>query len=40
MRKVMLALCLFGLFGVIGCGSDKDRGKNKDLDRPKPADSR
>ena len=26
------------LLPVLGCGSDADKGKNKDWDRPKPAE--
>jgi hypothetical protein len=36
MRR-LLACCgvLLLLVGLIGCGSDRDRGVNKDKDRPK-----
>jgi hypothetical protein len=34
-RYVVLML---GVVACLGCGSERDRGKNKDLDRPKPAE--
>lgn len=39
MRKVIVLLVGAALLTSVGCGglSDKDKGKNSNLDRPKPA---
>ncbi len=34
MRYLLFLLLLI----TVGCSGEKDRGKNKDLDRPKPAE--
>lgn len=38
MKRMMLVLLVAILLGVVGCGDNREQGKNKDLDKPKSAD--
>ena len=37
MKQCLCLLILAGLFLLSGCGGNKDKDVNKDLDRPRPA---
>jgi hypothetical protein len=36
MKRLACVLLTFLLLGLTGCGGDKDRGINKDKDKPRP----
>lgn len=38
MKRLLWMLLATVLLAGLGCGSDADKGKNKDWDRPKPAE--
>jgi hypothetical protein len=40
MRRLLACCWILLVLGVIGCGSERDRGINKDKDRPKLEDKK
>ncbi len=38
MKRILLLLAGLLLIGATGCSNEGERGKNKDLDKPKSAD--